>query len=116
MTSGQVCMAIKRLYVHRDRLDETVAALADRLAGEVVGDGLAEGVTMGPVHTASARDRVEAMMAEAASAGRRGRATGPGARRGRGERRLLRVAGARGGAAAGQPASSARSSSRRRCR
>ncbi len=27
VTSGQVCMAIKRLYVHRDRLDETVDAL-----------------------------------------------------------------------------------------
>ena len=69
VTSGQVCMAIKRLYVHRDRMDETVHALADRLADEVVGDGLAEGVTMGPVHTASARDRVEAMVAEAAAAG-----------------------------------------------
>ncbi len=63
MTSGQVCMAIKRLYVHRDRLDETVDALGRRLAEEVVGDGLAEGVTMGPVHTASARDRVEALVA-----------------------------------------------------
>ncbi len=69
VTSGQVCMAIKRLYVHRDRMAETVDALADRLAGEVVGDGLAEGVTMGPVHTAAARDRVEAMVAEAAAAG-----------------------------------------------
>ncbi len=69
VTSGQVCMAIKRLYVHRDRMDETVAALADRLAGEVVGDGLAEEVTMGPVHTASARDRVEAMLSEAAASG-----------------------------------------------
>ena len=29
--AGQVCMAIKRLYVHRDRMDETVDALADRL-------------------------------------------------------------------------------------
>ena len=53
VTSGQVCMAIKRLYVHRDRLDETVDALAGRLAAEVVGDGLADGVTMGPVHTAA---------------------------------------------------------------
>jgi acyl-CoA reductase-like NAD-dependent aldehyde dehydrogenase len=69
VTSGQVCMAIKRLYVHRDRLDETVDALAERLSGEVVGDGLAEGVTMGPVHTAGARDRVEAMVAEAAGGG-----------------------------------------------
>ena len=69
VTSGQVCMAIKRLYVHRARMDETVGALADRLAAEVVGDGLAEEVTMGPVHTARARDRVEAFIAEAARAG-----------------------------------------------
>ena len=69
VTSGQVCMAIKRLYVHRDRLDETVDALAGRLATETVGDGLADGVTMGPVHTASARDRVEALLSEAAAAG-----------------------------------------------
>jgi acyl-CoA reductase-like NAD-dependent aldehyde dehydrogenase len=68
VTSGQVCMAVKRLYVHRDRLDETVDALAGRLATEVVGDGLADGVTMGPVHTAAARDRVEAFLSEAAAA------------------------------------------------
>ncbi len=69
VTSGQVCMAIKRLYVHRDRLDETVDALAQRLAAEVVGDGLADVVTMGPVHTASARERVEALVSEAAASG-----------------------------------------------
>jgi acyl-CoA reductase-like NAD-dependent aldehyde dehydrogenase len=69
VTSGQVCMAIKRLYVHRDRLDETVEALAGRLATETVGDGLADGVTMGPVHTAAARSRAEALVSEAAAAG-----------------------------------------------
>jgi acyl-CoA reductase-like NAD-dependent aldehyde dehydrogenase len=69
VTSGQVCMAIKRLYVHRGRLDETVDALAGRLATELVGDGLADDVTMGPVHTADARDRVEGMLSEAAAAG-----------------------------------------------
>ena len=69
VTSGQVCMAIKRLYVHRDRLDATVDALAARLAREVVGDGLAPEVTMGPVHTAGARDRVERFVAEAEDAG-----------------------------------------------
>ena len=40
-------------------------ALAERLASELVGDGLAEGVTMGPVHTAAAKERVEALVAEA---------------------------------------------------
>ncbi len=69
VTSGQVCMAIKRLYVHRDRLGETLDALEARLADELVGDGLAEEVTMGPVHTASARDRVEALVAAASVGG-----------------------------------------------
>jgi acyl-CoA reductase-like NAD-dependent aldehyde dehydrogenase len=68
-TSGQVCMAVKRLYVHRDRMAETVDALRARLAREVVGDGLADEVTMGPVHTAGARDRVETFIAEASAAG-----------------------------------------------
>jgi acyl-CoA reductase-like NAD-dependent aldehyde dehydrogenase len=68
-SSGQICMAIKRLYVHRDQVDETVAALAERLAQHVVGNGLAEEVTMGPVHTEGARDRVEAFIEEAAAAG-----------------------------------------------
>jgi acyl-CoA reductase-like NAD-dependent aldehyde dehydrogenase len=69
VTSGQVCMAVKRLYVHRDRLERTVDALAERLASELVGDGLAEGVTMGPVHTAAAKERVEALVAEAEDGG-----------------------------------------------
>ncbi len=69
VTSGQVCMAVKRLYVHRDQLERTVDALAERLASEVVGDGLAEGVTMGPVHTAAAKERVDALVAEAEDAG-----------------------------------------------
>jgi acyl-CoA reductase-like NAD-dependent aldehyde dehydrogenase len=69
VTSGQVCMAIKRLYVHRDQMSRTMDALIDRLSDEVVGDGLAEGVTMGPVHMASARDRVERLIAEAEEGG-----------------------------------------------
>lgn len=69
VTSGQVCMAVKRLYVHRDRLGQTIEALADRLSTEVVGDGLADGVTMGPVHLRSARDRVEEFIAEAEERG-----------------------------------------------
>jgi acyl-CoA reductase-like NAD-dependent aldehyde dehydrogenase len=65
VTSGQVCMAIKRLYVHEDRLDAAVEALRARLSSEVVGDGLVDGVTMGPVHRSDARDRVEGFVADA---------------------------------------------------
>ena len=65
-TSGQVCMAIKRLYVPAERLRDWRDALAERLSLAVVGDGLEVGVTMGPVHTEEARDRVEALIADAA--------------------------------------------------
>ncbi len=71
VTSGQVCMAVKRLYVPEERLGEVVEALVARLAAEVVGDGLVEGVTMGPVHQAAARERVERMVSEAAAGGGR---------------------------------------------
>jgi acyl-CoA reductase-like NAD-dependent aldehyde dehydrogenase len=71
ITSGQVCMAIKRLYVPEDKVDLMVEALVARVAAEVVGDGLAEEVTMGPVHRPQARDRVEAMLAQAEAAGAR---------------------------------------------
>jgi acyl-CoA reductase-like NAD-dependent aldehyde dehydrogenase len=65
-TSGQVCMAIKRLYVPAERVQEWRDALAERLSLAVIGDGLDERVTMGPVHTEGARDRVEALIADAA--------------------------------------------------
>lgn len=70
-TSGQVCMAVKRVFVPEDRKDALVEALAQRLAREVVGDGLRPGVTMGPVHTDAARRRAETMVGEAAAAGAR---------------------------------------------
>jgi acyl-CoA reductase-like NAD-dependent aldehyde dehydrogenase len=65
-TSGQVCMAIKRLYVPADHLEGWRDALAETLSHAVIGDGLESEVTMGPVHTEAARDRVEAMIASAA--------------------------------------------------
>jgi acyl-CoA reductase-like NAD-dependent aldehyde dehydrogenase len=71
ITSGQVCMAIKRVYVHSSKVDALVEALVARVSADVIGDGLAPEVTMGPVHRPAARDRVEAMLAEAASLGAR---------------------------------------------
>lgn len=75
-SSGQVCMAIKRLYAPRDRVRDLVEALLARAEREVIGDGTAEGVTMGPVHTARSRDFVEGLLAEAASLGARVRRGG----------------------------------------
>jgi acyl-CoA reductase-like NAD-dependent aldehyde dehydrogenase len=71
ITSGQVCMAVKRLYVPEEKVAAVVEALVARVANEVVGDGLADEVTMGPVHRPEGRDRVEAMLAEVQAAGAR---------------------------------------------
>ncbi len=63
ITSGQVCMAAKRVYVHRSRYDELVdawRAAADRVL--VVGDPMHEATTVGPLVTAEARDRVAALV------------------------------------------------------
>ena len=69
VTSGQVCMAIKRLYVPNDQVAAYVEALNAGLAEAVVGDGLEPEVTMGPVHRPQGRDFVEGLLAEAVSQG-----------------------------------------------
>jgi acyl-CoA reductase-like NAD-dependent aldehyde dehydrogenase len=64
-TAGQVCMAAKRLYVHRSRHAEVLDAYL-AAAGRVLvtGDPLEDGVTMGPVVTRDAADRVRSLLGE----------------------------------------------------
>jgi acyl-CoA reductase-like NAD-dependent aldehyde dehydrogenase len=68
-TCGQVCMAIKRLYAPAERVDELADAILARCQREVVGDGLADDVTLGPMHTAAGRARVTALIADALARG-----------------------------------------------
>jgi acyl-CoA reductase-like NAD-dependent aldehyde dehydrogenase len=71
VTSGQVCMAIKRVYAPSEKVPDLVEALVSRVSVQVVGDGLAPEVTMGPVHRPQAAQRVEDMIDEAAASGAR---------------------------------------------
>ncbi|OBG19696.1 aldehyde dehydrogenase family protein [Mycobacterium sp. 852002-51057_SCH5723018] len=68
-TGGQVCMAIKRLYAPTARVDELAEALLARCQREVIGDGLAEDTTLGPLHTAAGRDRVAKLVGDAEARG-----------------------------------------------
>jgi acyl-CoA reductase-like NAD-dependent aldehyde dehydrogenase len=68
-TTGQICMNAKRVYVHRSRLDEVVAGLTARLEKTVIGYGLDEGTTMGPLHQPAQKAFVEEIIAEAKDAG-----------------------------------------------
>lgn len=68
-TAGQVCMAIKRLYAPVQRVGELAEAVLARCEREVVGDGLAEETTLGPLHTAAGRNRVTALVGDAEARG-----------------------------------------------
>lgn len=68
-TAGQVCMAIKRLYAPFEQVGELADAVLARCEQEVVGDGLAEETTLGPLHTAAGRNRVHGLLADAEARG-----------------------------------------------
>ena len=68
-TTGQICMNAKRVYVHESRLDEVVAGLSARLDKAVIGYGLDEGTTMGPLHSPVQKALVADIIEEAKDAG-----------------------------------------------
>jgi acyl-CoA reductase-like NAD-dependent aldehyde dehydrogenase len=67
-TTGQICMAAKRVYVHRSRYQEVVDGLAVRLEETVLGHGLDAATTMGPLHAPSQKVFVEEIVEEARAA------------------------------------------------
>jgi acyl-CoA reductase-like NAD-dependent aldehyde dehydrogenase len=69
MSTGQICFALKRLYVHRSRFDEVVAGLRAVVDAQVVGDGLLPETTMGPMNNARQLKVVTDMIAEARARG-----------------------------------------------
>ncbi|GAA1810362.1 aldehyde dehydrogenase family protein [Planosporangium flavigriseum] len=68
-STGQICMASKRLYVHRSRYDEVVDKLSAIAADTHLGHGLDEGVTMGPLHSRRQLEYVQELVAQARQAG-----------------------------------------------
>ncbi|MEU6645589.1 aldehyde dehydrogenase family protein [Saccharomonospora sp. NPDC046836] len=68
-STGQICMAVKRLYVHRSRYDEVVEGLTGLLSNVVIGHGLAENATMGPLHSPRQKEYVRELVAQARASG-----------------------------------------------
>ena len=64
LTTGQVCMAMKRLYVHRSHYDAVVEGLSGAAARQKIGPGLHADATMGPLNSARQRDYVKALLDE----------------------------------------------------
>jgi acyl-CoA reductase-like NAD-dependent aldehyde dehydrogenase len=69
--SGQICMAIKRLYVQRGIYEELAQALADLARGVVVGGGMEDAVVLGPVQNAAQFAIVRGLLDDARRCGGR---------------------------------------------
>jgi acyl-CoA reductase-like NAD-dependent aldehyde dehydrogenase len=68
---GQVCSAIKRVYVPDHLHDRIVDALSERAREYRVGHGLDDGTQMGPLNNAVQRDRVSGLVEDARAQGAR---------------------------------------------
>ena len=78
---GEACTAANRFYVQESVAEEFATLLAERMGSLTVGNGTKEGIDVGPLITAQAREDVHAMVADALSAGARavvGGAPAPG--------------------------------------
>jgi acyl-CoA reductase-like NAD-dependent aldehyde dehydrogenase len=66
---GQICVAIKRVYVPRRRHDELVSALVARVEAAKVGDGHDAGTDIGPLCNKMQFERVDELVRDAAEHG-----------------------------------------------
>ncbi len=60
--AGQVCSAIKRIYVHESRYDELVQKLTKEFHRVVVGNGIHPDATMGPLNNQAQFDFVNSLI------------------------------------------------------
>ena len=68
---GQVCSAIKRVYVPESLYESMVAQLADMARGVKVGNGLDEDSQLGPINNRPQFERVQELVEDARQAGAR---------------------------------------------
>jgi acyl-CoA reductase-like NAD-dependent aldehyde dehydrogenase len=73
---GQACLAIKRLYLFEKIYDQFVSKLVGKMEKLRVGNGLEQGVIVGPLHTAAQREEVEEQVNDALKRGARALAGG----------------------------------------
>jgi acyl-CoA reductase-like NAD-dependent aldehyde dehydrogenase len=66
---GQICSAIKRVYVPEALHDDVVDALAARVAAAKVGDGMDPDTELGPIQNKPQYERVSELVAEALAGG-----------------------------------------------
>lgn len=64
LNSGQICLAIKRIYVHEDIYEPFLKAMVEYTKTLKVGDGAEEGTFLGPVQNSMQYEKVKGFFAE----------------------------------------------------
>ncbi len=67
--TGQICSAIKRVYVPESMQDSIVQIVADKAKAARFGDGMEEGVEFGPINNKPQFERVKELVSEAIDKG-----------------------------------------------
>ena len=62
LNAGQVCLAVKRAYVHADIYDAMCAELTALAQAAIVGDGLEQGTQIGPIQNAAQYEKVKGFL------------------------------------------------------
>ena len=62
--NGQVCIALKRLYVHDSQYDAICEKLAEIARAAIVGSGLQQGTQLGPVQNRTQYDKLKSLIEE----------------------------------------------------
>ena len=55
---GQVCMSVKRLYVHESKFDRFVGMISERVKKIRIGNGLSPEAKMGPLHSKKQKEKI----------------------------------------------------------
>src|SRR6266508_4603570 len=66
---GQMCLGVKRLFLHESIADNFVGGLVEILKKKTVGNGMSKETRMGPIHIGSQRQEVEEQVEDAKSRG-----------------------------------------------
>jgi succinate-semialdehyde dehydrogenase/glutarate-semialdehyde dehydrogenase len=66
---GEACTAANRFYVHEKVHDEFAKKLTDKMAGLKMGNGLQDGIALGPLVNAEGRDKVIELVEDAVTKG-----------------------------------------------
>lgn len=69
LNAGQVCLAVKRAYVHADIYEEMCSELASIASQAVVDDGMKQGTTVGPIQNKAQYEKVKGFIEDAKACG-----------------------------------------------